>query len=451
MGSFFALNRRAFLLLGVVLSLTVFSVATWRISAYAQTARTIRAVDASAQPGQQVTVSLQLDSQGNEAATSFTVNFDPTRLSNPFATIGTGVPGGSSLNTNPNEAASGRLGVLVDATNTYTQGTRQIMTIRFDVAPNAPNGSTTLVSFGNTPTVRSVSSANGTLLATTYVSGNVSIGPNSSPTPTPTPNPTPTLTPTPAATPTPTSTPTPTPTPTPIPTPTPSPTPNGRIIRAVSVGTQPGQQVTVSIQLDSQGNEAATSFTVNFDPTRLSNPLATVGIGVPSGSSLNTNPNEAANGRLGVLVDSTSTYAMGTRQIMTIRFDVAANAPVGSTPITFGNTPTIESVASVSGALLPATYQMGNVSIGSTPAGVQVSGRVLTPDGRGLRNATVSITDSNGGTRTTVTSSFGFYSFEDVQVGGTYIITVSSRRYRFTPRVLQVLGPLGDVDFVGLE
>ena len=229
------------------------------------------------------------------------------------------------------------------------------------------------------------------------------------------------------------------------------PTPNGRIIRAVSVGTQSGQQVTVSFQLDSQGDEAATSFTVNFDPTKLSNPVATVGNGAPGGSSLNTNPNEAASGRLGVLVDSTNTFAMGTRQIMTIRFDVAANAPVGLTPITFGNTPTIQSVASVSGALLPATYQMGNVSIGSTPAGVQVSGRVLTPDGRGLRSATVSITDSNGGTRTTVTSSFGFYSFEDVQVGGTYIMTVSSRRYRFTPRVLQVLGPLGDVDFVGLE
>ena len=38
-----------------------------------------------------------------------------------------------------------------------------------------------------------------------------------------------------------------------------------------------------------------------------------------------------------------------------------------------------------------------------------VSGRVLTSDGRGLRNATMSITGSNGVSRSTTTSSFGFF------------------------------------------
>lgn len=86
-----------------------------------------------------------------------------------------------------------------------------------------------------------------------------------------------------------------------------------------------------------------------------------------------------------------------------------------------------------------------------TAADVEVSGRVTTPDGRGLRNATVTMTDSAGVVRTATTSSFGFYSFGDVPSGETYIMGVSSRRYRFAPRTVQVLDTLSDVDFVGEE
>ena len=80
-----------------------------------------------------------------------------------------------------------------------------------------------------------------------------------------------------------------------------------------------------------------------------------------------------------------------------------------------------------------------------------VSGRVLTSDGRGLRNATMSITDSLGVRRTALTSSFGFYSFDSVAVGASYTIAVSSKRYRFTPQVVQINGNLTLPDFVGLE
>ncbi|MEQ1606339.1 MAG: proprotein convertase P-domain-containing protein [Pyrinomonadaceae bacterium] len=87
----------------------------------------------------------------------------------------------------------------------------------------------------------------------------------------------------------------------------------------------------------------------------------------------------------------------------------------------------------------------------STAAGVEVSGRVLTPDGRGLRNATVTITDQAGNRRTATTGSFGYYNFIDVEAGGTYAVGVSARRYRFTPRIVQVQDTLTDVDFVGQE
>ena len=82
---------------------------------------------------------------------------------------------------------------------------------------------------------------------------------------------------------------------------------------------------------------------------------------------------------------------------------------------------------------------------------VTVSGRVLTPDGRGLRNALVSIIDSLGVTRTATTSSFGVYTFDNVIAGAMYTIRVTTKRYRFTPRVMQINGNLSDLDFIGLE
>ncbi len=82
---------------------------------------------------------------------------------------------------------------------------------------------------------------------------------------------------------------------------------------------------------------------------------------------------------------------------------------------------------------------------------VAVSGRVLTPGGSGLRNATVSLTDSQGEVRTVTTSSFGFYMFDNVTAGSTYTIAVSSRRYRYATQQLLVNATLTNVDFIGLE
>jgi uncharacterized delta-60 repeat protein len=82
---------------------------------------------------------------------------------------------------------------------------------------------------------------------------------------------------------------------------------------------------------------------------------------------------------------------------------------------------------------------------------VTVSGRVVTTDGNGLRNATVSLTDSNGARRTALTSSLGYYSFDSVGIGRTYAINVQSRRYRFSPNQLQINESLTEVNFIAIE
>ena len=88
------------------------------------------------------------------------------------------------------------------------------------------------------------------------------------------------------------------------------------------------------------------------------------------------------------------------------------------------------------------------VQFAPTAADVSISGRILITDGRGLTNASVTLTDQHGLTRTALTSPFGYYRFDNVQAGETYIIGVSSKSYQFTTRIVTVSVELTDVDFV---
>ncbi|MFT3746155.1 MAG: hypothetical protein QM785_17930 [Pyrinomonadaceae bacterium] len=85
------------------------------------------------------------------------------------------------------------------------------------------------------------------------------------------------------------------------------------------------------------------------------------------------------------------------------------------------------------------------------PSGITISGRVTTPTGLGLRSAVVSLFDAQNVRRIATTSSFGIYSFTDVPVATGYVLTVSSKRYRFAPKLMDISQSASNVDFVGLE
>ena len=88
--------------------------------------------------------------------------------------------------------------------------------------------------------------------------------------------------------------------------------------------------------------------------------------------------------------------------------------------------------------------------VAPTAANVSISGRVLTANGAGVRNAIVSLTNTNGNTRTVRTSSFGYYGFQDIEVGQTYILSIASKRYSFAnpTRVITLNEDLAGEDFV---
>ena len=82
-----------------------------------------------------------------------------------------------------------------------------------------------------------------------------------------------------------------------------------------------------------------------------------------------------------------------------------------------------------------------------TAAGVNIGGRILTGDGRGVSRAQVTLTNANGMTRIITSNSFGYYNFDGVAAGQTIIISVTAKRYIFGAQVVSISGDLTGLDF----
>jgi len=92
-------------------------------------------------------------------------------------------------------------------------------------------------------------------------------------------------------------------------------------------------------------------------------------------------------------------------------------------------------------------------SFGPTAAGVSVGGRIRTSDGHGLRGVVLTLTNlSTGSTVIAVSSSFGYYRFEDVPVGNHYLLSVSAKGQTFDPteRMFTLLDELSEENFTAL-
>ncbi len=89
-----------------------------------------------------------------------------------------------------------------------------------------------------------------------------------------------------------------------------------------------------------------------------------------------------------------------------------------------------------------------------TAAGVSVSGQVLngtSGKATGIANAVVTLVDGNGNTRVARTNSFGYYVFDDLEVGQTYVFYVSARRYQFSTQVVSLTNAVTNQNFTPIE
>lgn len=142
-------------------------------------------------------------------------------------------------------------------------------------------------------------------------------------------------------------------------------------------------------------------------------------------SSLSAVCNPATPGILKVVVFGT-TAINGAGTLIKLKFSAVGTGGMQS-PLTFQNFMFNEGVPS-------NVTNDGVVRIlAPTAAGVSISGRLFAPNGRGVTNAEVQLTNSNGVTRTMRSSTFGYFKFDDVTAGEICVISVKSKRFVFAP------------------
>ncbi|MBP6003015.1 MAG: VCBS repeat-containing protein [Pyrinomonadaceae bacterium] len=212
-----------------------------------------------------------------------------------------------------------------------------------------------------------------------------------------------------------------------------------RIISAEDASSSQGQTVIVSIKIDANGDENGFGFTISYDGTKLSSPVVSTGADMPLSSPF---ANTLIPGKVGVItaLPTLGTMPAGTREIVRIQFQVAPDAPFGPTPISFtGAPPVVNMVSSAEAGALPTTFTAGTVTIlAPTAAEASVGGIVLTSEGQPIRNARLTLTDQSGAVRTAVSNSFGFFRFDEVAVGETYVLNVRTKSYVFAPQIVSV-------------
>ncbi len=212
-------------------------------------------------------------------------------------------------------------------------------------------------------------------------------------------------------------------------------TPSGAVLTILDNKSQPS--ISILAIARGEGNSGTTPFTFTISLDRLSVQTVTVNASTSNGTATAPDDYIAAGPTLVTFNPGESSKT----------FTVLVNGDTTIEP----NENFFVNLTAASNATILSSPAVGTINDDDNVSFVSVSGRVTTPAGQGLRNAVVSMTDSLGARRTATTSSFGIYTFENVRSAEEYTFAVSSKRYRFTPRILTVGGNISNLDFVGLE
>lgn len=85
-----------------------------------------------------------------------------------------------------------------------------------------------------------------------------------------------------------------------------------------------------------------------------------------------------------------------------------------------------------------------------TAAGVSVQGRVTDAYGNGIKNVNMVLVEESGVMHNCITGPFGYYSFEDISSGQSVVISVVSKRFKFTNpvRLVSLYDNIGNLNWV---
>jgi hypothetical protein len=194
-----------------------------------------------------------------------------------------------------------------------------------------------------------------------------------------------------------------------------------------------GNKLLLGINLDAQGDEAGIGFTLNFDPAVLSLPTnISLGSGA-AGSTLTANALDAADGKLGILLDRdpNQPFPAGITQIVRIEFTIAPGSP-STTNMSFGNGDVAEEMVGAAANVLMSSFSPSLVSLsGPTSAAVALEGVVLNIGREPISNARVVVTGSDGTTTTALTNPYGRFRIERLAAGRFYTVSTFAKNRTF--------------------
>jgi len=147
------------------------------------------------------------------------------------------------------------------------------------------------------------------------------------------------------------------------------------------------------------------------------------------------------------VLDNSMTTTIGTLVNSNLPFSIGGSINSGNALGVYDETSLYN--RALTDAEILAIFNAGSAGkcLAPTAVAVQISGRVVTANGRGVGKARVSLTDLSGETRISFTNSFGYFRFEEIAAGETYILDARHKRYTFAPQVVFAADDLSEANF----
>jgi hypothetical protein len=138
--------------------------------------RQVRVMDSTINQGQTGSVSVSLQSEGDENALGFSVTFDPAFLTYTGVALGTAA-NGAALNVNTNNLSAGQVGfaLALPSGTHFAAGLDELLKVSFKTSISATG--TLSVGFGDLPIYREISDPTAHVLPSDYLNGAIIITP----------------------------------------------------------------------------------------------------------------------------------------------------------------------------------------------------------------------------------------------------------------------------------
>lgn len=160
------------------------------------------------------------------------------------------------------------------------------------------------------------------------------------------------------------------------------------------------------------------------------------------------------------LSDAAAFSASSLQQNVVYTSDFLGFLPTGNRNFSLSFSSLIPALSIGPGGFLNSFTAAGTGTFASNPApvfnpptasNVSIGGRVLTADGNFVSRANVTLTDSDGNSRSVRTSSLGFFNFSDVVAGQTVTVTVNAKGLRYAGQIIDVQDSVSDLTFYPVE